>query len=367
MVFFEEYKNVNELLKQKQQVVFYSESRHYAVYFRQLINDLLATDQVQIIYITSDKQDPMLQKQSGNLKVVYVKWMLGYLFSRLKADVMIMTMPDLGNFLFKRSAAVSCYIYIFHAAVSTHQQYRQQAFDNYDAVFCTGAYQASEIRKTEEIYQLKKKDLIAYGYPLFDELQLKKNNLPEKTILVAPSWYGQGIFETCFEELMKVLSSLSYPVIIRSHPEYEKRNKKKFTAIKKMISRTGTMQIDNSPTVTDRLSSAGILITDRSGIAFEFAFGTGRPVLFIDTPLKINNPAYEQLNLEPLENSHRSQLGLQVSPSSLLDVPEKINELLASTEQYSRNFAFLKKELFYNSTAAYSAGVEYVLAKINQT
>ena len=365
MSFFSEYKTVNELLKQKHPVVFYAESRHYYQYFEQLIGDILQSSSVPVVYISSDKNDPLLWAGNNRIKAVYAKWMLGFLFSKMKADVMIMTMPDLGNFLFKRSSSVATYVYLFHAAVSTHQQYRKHAFDNYDAVFCTGEYQVKEIRLTEKLYGLKPKQLIAYGYPLFDELSREVKEHNEKTILVAPSWYPQGIFETCFEELVSVLSGLPYKVIIRFHPEYEKRNRKRFEKIRNQIAAVSNMEIDKLASVTERLSRTDIIITDRSGIAFESAFGKGKPVLFIDTPLKINNPEYKKIGITPVENLLRDELGYTVNPLSLHEVPGKISKLLADTASFTKKFSEMKAGLFYNSAGAYKAGADYILEKIN--
>jgi len=357
---------VQNLLKQKHEVVFYAESRHYFQYYEQLIHDLLETGKVSVTYITSDKNDHLFNSQWKNFKVVHVKWLLGFLFSKVQASVLIMTMTDLGNYLFKRSGGVGSYIYMFHAAVSTHQQYRQHAFDNYDVVFCTGDYQQKEIRKAEELYRLKPKDIIEYGYPLFDKLNELKKPSDEKTILVAPSWYSKGIFNTCFEELIKELSKLPYQIVIRSHPEYEKRNKKKFEQIKKMIGQFSNMKIDELASVSERLPSSDILVTDRSGIAFEFAFGIGKPVLFIDTPLKINNPAYKELNIEPVENYLRNDLGVSVDPANINGVVEKVNLLLKDNENFSVKMGKMKSELFYNSPASYKAGLDYVLSKLRK-
>jgi hypothetical protein len=366
MSFFSEYKNVQSLLKQKHEVVFYAESWHYFQYYEQLIHDLLETGKVSVTYITSDKNDSLFNSKRENFKVVHVEWLLGFLFSKIQSSVMIMTMPDLGNYLFKRSAGVESYIYMFHAAVSTHQQYRQHAFDNYDAVFCTGDYQKKEIRRAEELYKLKSKEIIEYGYPLFDKLNGLKALSDKKTILVAPSWYSEGIFNTCFEELIKELSKLPYQIIIRSHLEYEKRNKKKFEQIKKMVNQFSNMKIDTLASVSERLPSSDILITDRSGIAFEFSFGISKPVLFIDTPLKINNPASKELNIEPVENYLRKELGTSVDPGNMNQVPEKINSLLTGNGSFSEKMAKMNSELFYNSPASYKAGLEYVLSKLNK-
>lgn len=367
MGFLSEYHAVNRLIRKKQQVVFYAESRHYLQYFRPLLDDLLNKN-VQVCYITSDPADKLLQSPPGRLNVVYIKWMLGFLFPRLKADVMVMTMPDLGHFLYKRSPGVSTYIYMFHAAVSTHQQYRKDAFTNYDCIFCTGEYQYEEITKAEQLYGYASKELIPYGYPLFDKLQEVKSNPVQGTkpvILVAPSWFSGCIFETCIEELLKELAVLPYKVILRSHPEYEKRYKKSFNNIRKLLRAYPDMFIDDLPYVTERLSKTDILITDRSGIAFEFAIGAGKPVIFIETALKETNKDWRELEIAPLENDLRSEIGIVLHPSKLNTLADKLKEAEFLKEGFSGKMKLLKEKYFYNSVDGCRQGISYILEKIN--
>jgi CDP-Glycerol:Poly(glycerophosphate) glycerophosphotransferase len=371
MSFFSEYRQVNKLLQQKQQIIFYTESRHYYQYFEKLVIDLLEDGSVKICYITSDKNDPLLKAAPVGMRVIYVKWMLGFFFSKVRAEVMIMTMPDLGNYIFKRSADVGTYIYMFHAAVSTHQQYRKEAFFNYDAIFCTGEYQWDEIRKAEKLYGLDQKQLIKYGYPLLDEVQKMTedridSSAPEKTILVAPSWFEGCIFETCIEDLLIQLSTLPYRVMLRSHPEYEKRKKNSFRKIQQLEKRNPNISIDTLPNVIDRLPAVDILITDRSGIAFEFAFGTGKPVLFMETALKETNPDWNEIAIEPIENKLRSELGISLSPDKLKDLPLRIKDIEEMKKSFAEKMAKLKAEIFYNTTNSYKEGIAFILQKIDK-
>ena len=368
MSFFSEYNVVFKLLKEKQQVVFYSESRHYYQYFEKLIQDLL-NNGIEICYITSDPKDPLLTTAPEKMKVLRVKLLLGFLFSKLKADVMIMTMPDLGNYLFKRSPEVGTYIYMFHAAVSTHQQYRKAAFFSYDTIFCTGEYQQKEIQKAEELYVLRTKDIIPYGYPLLDKIkrsvaEVSNKNESKQTILIAPSWFDGCIFDTCIQELLQELSKLPYKVVLRSHPEFEKRKKKIFKSIQQLIKQYPGMEIDELPNVFERLQSTDILITDRSGIAFEFAFGIQKPVLFINTNLKINNPDYQELEIEPIENSLRYEMGVSVSPDNLEQIKDKLTELQTMSVGFVQKMESLSSEIFYNSESTYQAGLGYIISKL---
>lgn len=365
MGFFKEYRNVQQLLKQKQQVVIYAESRFYFQYYQQLINDLLK-ENIPVTYLSSDKSDPLLQSAPDKMKVIYVKWMLGHLFSRIKAKVFIMTMPDLGHFLYKRSPDTDTYIYMFHAAVSTHQQYRKHAFENYDAVFCTGPYQQEELMEEEKLYNLPAKKLLPYGYPLLDQLQqAEKKSDSKPVILLAPSWFKGCIFDTCLEELFSVLQSLPCRIILRPHPEYVKRNRKKFQLIRQLIRNNPQMELDETADIIRRLSETDILITDRSGIALEFAMGCRRPVIFIETVLKETNKEWRKWGMEPIENVIRNQIGILVQPGDLSIIPSVIEEMSQSKESFSEKMDTLKREHFYNSPAAYQEGVKYILDKLN--
>ncbi len=350
-------------LRHKQTVVFYAESKHYFQYFEKLIRGLLAKN-IKIVYITSDKRDPLRKTSPEGMHVMYTKWMLVFLFKRIKADVMIMTMPDLGNYLFKRSASVGKYIYLFHAAVSTHQQYRKEAFFNYDTIFCTGDYQKVEIRKAEELYGKNKKEIITYGYPLLDTIKEQTHADARQIILVAPSWFEGCIFDTCIEELLLQLSKLPYEVVLRCHPEYKKRKGKSFARINKMLQGYPHMMIDEEPDVIKTLAVADILITDRSGIAFEFAFGTGKPVLFIDSILKQTNPYFTDLEIEPVENRLRPEMGISILPENLDQLPQKLKELENFSEGFPSKIESLKKTLFYNAEESYQLGVDYVIQHI---
>jgi len=370
MNLFTEYNSVQKILKVHHQVIVYAESRHYYQYFESLLQDILKNDSVSILYLTSDKNDPLLYTAIKKMQVVYISQFLGFLFPKVTADIMVMTMPDLNNFLYKRSPNIGKYVYVFHAAVSTHLQYSEKAFFYYDAIFCTGSYQETELRETEKKYGLPPKELIAYGYPLLESIKEKykgyavKDRLIPQRILIAPSWFESCIFETCIEPLVHELSKLNQSIYIRPHPEYVKRSPKKYKALNTMVSRLPNIYFDEVPNVIDSLVEADILITDRSGIALEYAFGTYRPVLFIDTPLKISNPHWQKLSAPPIENTIRSGIGISMLPEEISSISDKINQLKTHKEKFGKELAELEKEIFFNSPASYKQGLDYIMEKI---
>ena len=205
----------NELDLDERSIVFYSESSVILYpYVEEIIRELQNRDQ-KICYLTSSKHDPILKNESKNIKVFYIgdsEIEKMNFFLRLKAKVLITTMPDLGSYHIKRSKIFPVhYIYTFHSMNSTHMDgtnyvrtslFRKSTLDQFDSVFCVGKYQVQEIRATEKLYNLNKKNLVECGYGLLDKLIrlrssstqqnfLSQNN--KKKVLIAPSWGKQNL------------------------------------------------------------------------------------------------------------------------------------------------------------------------------
>ncbi|NLW45715.1 MAG: preprotein translocase YidC, partial [Firmicutes bacterium] len=112
--------------------------------------------------------------------------------------------------------------------------------------------------------------------------------------------------------------------------------------------------------------NADILITDWSGIAFEFAFGTERPVLFINTPLKIDNPKYQELAIEPLEVIARNKIGLTVD----LDQIDQVGQILASFtsdfQKYHDQIVDFRNQYIYNWMKSAPTGAEQIIKLCHQ-
>ena len=160
----------NELDLDERSIVFYSESSVILYpYVEEIIRELQNKNQ-KICYLTSSKHDPILKNESKNIKVFYIgdsEIEKMKFFLRLKAKVLIMTMPDLGSYHVKRSKVFPVhYVYVFHTPASTHMVFQKSAFDQFDSMFCVGQYQVQEIRATEQLYNLKQKNLVECGLSL---------------------------------------------------------------------------------------------------------------------------------------------------------------------------------------------------------
>ena len=164
--------------------------------------------------------------------------MINFIFNRLQAQNLFLTVTDLGNNILKKNKHIDKYIYYFHSPVSTTKNYTSTAFDNYEIILCVGQFQIDEIRLREKSKNLNKKQLIPTGYFYFDYLIETCNyEINTDEILIAPSWNKsmKHFINENFIELIDELIKKKYKVIFRPHPEHFKRSKTVLRYIKKVF------------------------------------------------------------------------------------------------------------------------------------
>lgn len=71
----------------------------------------------------------------------------------------------------------------------------------------------------------------------------------------------------------------------------------KMQLLKDKFAEDKNIEIQTDFSSNDTVFNADLIITDWSGIAYEYAFTTLRPVLYINTPMKIMNPNMRKLGL----------------------------------------------------------------------
>ena len=127
---------------EQRSIVFYAQDLWAWKHFGPMVNTLVDTFGKQICYVTSNRQDPVLEMEDSRIQAFYVglgafrtSW-----FQSLEADVLVMTMPDFGTYHIRRSKQPVHYIYVHHSMVSSHMAYHSDAFDNFDSILCVGPH-----------------------------------------------------------------------------------------------------------------------------------------------------------------------------------------------------------------------------------
>ena len=369
---WKELKKFKKLTDKERSIVFYSENESYTVHFEKLIEELTDVHHLTVCYVTSSKDDPILNSSNAKILSFYIGdgTARTNFFINLKADILVMTMPDLQTFHIKRSKVHNVhYVYVFHSMVSTHMIYRKNAFDSFDTIFCVGKHHVNEISKNEKKYGLSSKKLVEFGYEkleqLMDEVEknskiksIEKNN---RTILVAPSWGTNGLIETRGDEIIQKLLDSGYDVILRPHPMTYKKSQKTIKNIEKKFQKNIHFKLELDIRNSNSFFLSDCMISDWSGVAIEYAFALEKPVLYVDIPKKINNHDYNDLEIIPLEEKIRSQIGAIISPLELSNLSSEIENLCLNIDQNRKKIQTVKEETVFNLGKSEKYGAMYLL------
>ena len=357
-------------------LVYYSESSGFYKYFKGGIEYLLENTNLTIHYVTSDPNDRIFELAETHpaIKPYYIgEKKLITLMMKMDADVVIMTMPDLENYHIKRSYVRKDieYIYQIHGVGSVNSALRKGALDHYDTVFCVGEHLKREIRQMEALDGLPEKKLVETGYPLLDEMTAAYEAAPhpekaQKQILIAPSWQKDNIIDTCLEKLLDELRQTGCRVIVRPHPQQVRHQKAYFEQLKTRYADDGNVEIQTDFSSNATVFESDLLITDWSDIAWEFCYTTKKPVLFIDTPMKVMNPDWQKIAEPPMNIAARSEVGTVLKLDELDRAAEAAEALLAQPERYRAAITeSLRRHVYHPGHSAEAEG-KYIISAIQK-
>lgn len=198
-------------------------------------------------------------------------------FLFLDLDLFISTAPYLGNSFFKRSIRKKTkYVHLIHSIKSLTKSYRQDAFKSFDILLLVGFHQYLELSQgREKNNQL----LLPYGNEPIEELTEYVGKYKMNKVVVAPSWNGPLENIESLREIFTELEKFNQEVVFRPHEIFVQKNKSFLSEVKQKFPK---ISISNSNTSNSELMDAEYMISDVSGVAFEFALGLGRPVLFFE-------------------------------------------------------------------------------------
>ena len=371
-----ELKKINQLSQDERSIVFYAENKASMNHFQSLIRELTEKMNLQICYITSVKDDPILSTRNQRILPFYIGdgTARTKFFSSLKAKILVTDMPDLGKFHIKRSDEYPVhYIYLFHSMYSVHSYLRKGAVDNYDTIFCVGPHQVKEIQEIEKVYDLKEKKLINYGYGRLDTLLENKRNSQttysdtKDLIIIAPSYGDDNILEKCGIELIDMLLKADFRVLVRPHLRTLRDSTELIDSIKKKFEKNPNFVFETGVIPFDSLNNSKCMISDWSGISLEYAFAFERPVIFIDVPKKILNPNWSDIMAEPIEISIRDKIGHIVSPNNLQEILELIRILGKNTKDISKLIKQTREKTVYNIGESAKIGAQYIIQVHNES
>lgn len=353
-------------------VVVYAEDTFSYIQLKGYLHSLWADHGVSYQYVTSDPDDPLLRNPPAGGRTWFIRDQLPRLMASLDCRVFLTTMPDLGKFHVPRPKSGRT-VYAFHSLNSTHTAYRAGAFDHYDQFLCTGTHHVEELRRLrrESVPELSevgyyKLDLIREEHEEFVDGHMVEGDL----VLLAPSWGAENLLEAHGSVIIRSLLTAGLRVIVRPHPQFfhslYPKGQEVIQSLREELD--GVSDVDFELSIDSQASfhRSALMVSDWSGAAYEYALGTLRPVLFIDTPQKILNNGWQKIGLPSFERVMRTEVGTVVSKDDVNDVDRIATNLISGEVISSEDLADLANTVVFNpgrSAEVGARGIAHFIAR----
>lgn len=346
--------------------VIFSDHKRYWPMFKPLCDEAERRE-LPFVYYTASPDDPALSEPYRYVKCKFIgegnKPFVTLNF--LNADVLVSTTPGLDVYQWKRSPDVAYYVHVPHS-VDELAGYRMFGLDYYDAVLTSGKCQNDFIRTIESLRPgIAKKELLTVGSLPLDVLKAKydANTSREKNaktvVLVAPSWGPSALLSKYGAKLLEALAQTDFEIIVRPHPQTLVSEQAVLKPLTEKFSEFEWNYDNDNFAVLDK---ADILITDFSGIIFDYALVFGKPVIY-----SINDFDTAVYDADWLDKPKWSiqilpALGIELNSAEFGKIGEVINEAISSDVLKSGREKILA-ECWSNVGNSASCIVDYLVQK----
>lgn len=250
--------------------------------------------------------------------------------------------------------------HIPHSMVSLHTTYGAGSFLGFDAIFCVGPYHLEEAHAIID-HNHQSGEAIPAGSEWIDYLAQEPaldRPADRPCVLVAPTWgeisllarYGRDLVDRLIER---------YDVILRPHGL-------KFDIIEPVVheicesyANHPGFQYELGVDSNSSLLKADLMVSDYSGIAFEFALARRRPVVFLDGPRKASQIDWRSvMEQDGIEVRGRPWIG-DVVPN-VDEMMSSIEGMLKDPEIYKSRIDEATPKLWYHSGEAATVLAEHI-------
>lgn len=332
------------------------------------VERLVTDHRRSVAYVTSAADDPVRASPPKGVSVFHLAQLVPEFLPKVDSAVFVTTMPDLDTFHVRRPAAATC-VYLFHSLNSTLMAYRPGAFDAYDVLGTTGPYQQRELEARYAAigktgYRLAevgyyKLDRIAEGFHTYQSVHPS-----ETTVLVAPSWGEHNLLAACGAELVESLAAQGFRTVVRPHPAFFEsiypEGARVVSALRDRFAARDNVIFETSITSENSFYEAALMVSDWSGAAFEYAFGTERPVLFVDVPPKAFNSEWSSFGIVPFEDRMRNEVGRVLATDDLSTIGAAASELLDRAAGFGEQIRAAREREIFNFGGAAAAGAAVI-------
>lgn len=356
--------------KSYKKYVIYCEDKRYFTVFLPVAEEFEKRG-IELTYFTGTKDDPIFEKEFSFVKpecigtgnVAYAK------LNMLSAGIVLMTTPGLQVYQLKRSKHVKHYSHIFHSCTDS-TMYRLFGLDYFDSVLMTGDYQARDIRLLEKQRELPAKELVTVGCTYLDVLKEKMASIPaeenhEFTVLVSPSWGKSALLGLYGEKLLDPLVKSGMKVIVRPHPQSRISEKDMLDRLHERYKDAPNLSWDNERDNIYSLKKADIMISDFSGIVYDYSFLCDKPVMYANAEMDLLPYDIYDTGHEPWAVTTLQKIGIPIKEEDFANIAEVIKNASDSPE-LAKLRAHYKAEAWQHIGEAGKLTADYMIKKMEE-
>ena len=317
--------------------VIYNEGNQYWNVFKP-VTDEFEKRKIPLMYYTSSKTDPIFDQKYefvtseyiGEGNTAFAK------LNMLSAGFVLMTTPGLQVYQLKRSKSVKHYSHVLHMP-NDATTYRLFGLDYFDSVLLTGDYQKDDIRTLEKNRGINSKDLVTVGCSYLDVLSETINSIPAEenhvfTVLVSPSWGEVGVLKRFGERLLDPLAATGWKIIVRPHPQSKKSEADMLKRLEERYKDYANVEWDYNRDNIYSMKKADIMISDFSGIVFDYTFLCNKPVMYVNTDMDLRPYDAYDLNKQLWQFSVLEKMGIKLEEKDFANIKEVIQNASDSPE-----------------------------------
>ena len=352
--------------------VIYGENPRYWNLFKPVVDEF-EKRQIPLLYLAPDEKDPVFGNSYTHITPKAIgEGSKAYGYLRFaSADFMLMTTPGLDVYQqLKKSKYVKHYSFLHHS-VTDACTYRLFNLDHFDSLLLNADYQKYYLRKLEQIRGQNPKELVTVGCTYLDIYASMLNELENEkehpfTVLLSPSWGPSGLLALYGNELIGELSKTGWRIIVRPHPQSKISEKDMLDKLQSKYSGSENILWDYERDNIHSLSRADIMISDFSGIVFDYILLFNRPVIY--NSQKFDMRMYDAIQLEDEVWGFKTlrKAGVEIKEEMFGNIKDVINSVVNDSSR-SALLSDVKNEAWMYPGEAGKRIADFMMQKNRQT
>ncbi len=354
--------------KNKLDYVIFSDHKRYWNVFEPICDEFEKRG-IEVHYWTMSDDDPALSKPYKYVKCEFIgSGNKGFAkLNFMNAKICLSTTPGLDVYQWKKSKDCDYYIHIVHAPGLNRGGYKMFGMDYFDTILSASNHGLDYVRELERKRGLKPKEIITVGVTYLDEMKKRyektgriKNDIP--VVLIAPSWGDSSLLERFGHKILDAAIDTGYKVVVRPHPQTLTQNPK---LLNELQSKYKDIEWNFDNDNFDILNRSDIMISDFSGVIFDYSLIFDKPVIHTKTDFDWSTYDGAVLDDKSWTDRTLAKFSEELNEENISNLKDIIDNMLNS-DKYNAGRKEVKEEIWQNVGKASETTVEYLVNKINE-